>query len=128
MIQMYGSKGSTAFRCYWFLEELGLPYETMPLDFAKGEHKSAEYLKLNPNGKLPTMVDDGFVVWESLAINYYLMEKQKALQFVGTSLQENAQVNQWSMWSVIHLSQAFHPLVMQKYRGTPESESTKDVR
>ena len=128
MIQIYGSKKSSAFRCYWLLEELGVPYETMHLDFSKKEHKGEEYLKLNPNGKVPTMIDDGFVLWESVAINYYLMEKYNAVQFVGTTLQEHAEVNKWNIWAITHLSESFHPIVMQKYTNTPDSEATKNAR
>ena len=129
MIKMYGTTRSTAFRCYWLMEEIGgIECETHSVDFAKGENKSAEYLKLNPNGKVPTMVDGDVVVWESMAICYYLMEKHNAFQFVGTTTQEHAQVNQWNFWSVIHLSNAFEPLILQGYRKTPDSEMTKNSR
>jgi glutathione S-transferase len=129
MIKIYGTPRSTAFRCYWFMEEIGgIEYETQSVDFAKGENKSAEYLKLNPNGKVPTMVDGEVVVWESMAICYYLMEKYQALQFVGTTAEEHAEVNQWTFWSAIHLANAFEPLVLQTYRKTPDSEMTKMSR
>lgn len=128
MIQIYGSKKSSAFRCYWLMEELGIPYETMPLDFAQRAHKSEEYLKLNPNGKVPTIVDDGFVLWESVAINYYLAEKYNAVQFMGTTLQEHAEVNKWNVWAITHLSESFHPIVMQTYMKTPDSDVTKAAR
>src|SRR5712692_4448878 len=58
-----------------FLEEVGAQYQLSRLDLLKGEQKSSEYLKLNPNGKVPTLVDDGFVLWESNAILLYLAEK-----------------------------------------------------
>ncbi len=122
MIKIYGSNRSTGFRCYWFLEELGLPYETVLVDFAKGENKSPEYLKLNPNGKVPTMMDGDFVLWESMAINYYLMEKEQAMQFVGTTLQEHAEVNKWNFWALTDVSAEFLPLILQKYRKTPDNE------
>lgn len=128
MIKIYGSNRSTGFRCYWFLEELGLSYETVLVDFAKGEHKSPEYLKLNPNGKVPTMVDGDFVLWESMAINYYLMEKEQATQFVGTTLQEHAEVNKWNMWALSDVNMEFHPLILQAYRKTPDNETTKASR
>ena len=128
MVTIYGSKRSSAMRCIWMLEELGVPYEIKELDFKKGEHKSPEYLAMNPNGKVPTMVDGGFVLWESLAINYYLMEKYNGIKFVGTTPEEHAMVNQWNLWALLHLYEAFHPLVMQKYRGTPDSEATKASR
>lgn len=125
MITIYGSKNSSAFRCIWVLEELNIPYTIKTLDFQKGENKSSEYLALNPNGKIPTMVDGEFVLWESLAINYYLMEKYNGVWLVGKTAEEHAQVNQWNFWSLIHLYEAFHPLVMQKFRNTPDSDATK---
>ena len=60
------------------LEELGLTYEPIYLDFSKNEHKSPEYTKLNPNGRIPTLIDHkngDFIVWESDAILLYLVEK-----------------------------------------------------
>ncbi len=129
MIKIYGTPRSTAFRCHWLIAEMGgIEYETVSVDFAKGENKSAEYLKLNPNGKIPTMVDGDVIVWESMAICYYLMEKYNALQFVGTTALEHAQINQWNFWSVIHLNNAFEPLVLQVYRKTPDSEATKNAK
>ncbi len=113
-------------RCIWFAEELGLDYEIVEVDFQKGEHKTPEYLKMNPNGKVPTMMDGDFVLWESLAICYYMMEKKEAVEFVGVNAQEHGLVNQWNIWAVIHLyGDAFAPLVLQKWRGTPDTDATK---
>lgn len=129
MIKIYGTPRSTAFRCYWLMEEIGgISYETQSVDFAKGENKSADYLKLNPNGKVPTMIDGDLVVWESMAICYYLIEKYQAFQFVGTTAKEHAEVNQWNFWSVIHLMGAVEPLLLQSIRKTPDSEITKVAR
>ena len=126
MIKIYGSKRSSAFRCVWLAEELGLEYEIVEVDFQKGEHKSPEYLKLNPNEKVPTMTDGDFVLWESLAICYYLMEKKQTQEFVGTTPEEHGIVNQWCLWSLMHLySNAFAPLTMQKFRKTPDNDNTK---
>ena len=57
------------------LEEAGTQYDIVPINLMKGEQKNPEYLKLNPNGKVPTVVDDGLVMWESIAILLYLAEK-----------------------------------------------------
>lgn len=57
------------------LEELGLAYQVRTLDLAKGEQKSADFLKLNPNGKVPCLIDGGFAVMESGAILVWLAEK-----------------------------------------------------
>ena len=56
------------------IEELGIPCERVHLDIGKGDTKKPEFLKLNPNGKVPTLVHDGTVIWESAAITIYLGE------------------------------------------------------
>lgn len=124
MIKIYGSKNSSAMRCLWLLEEVGAPYENQALDFQKKEHKAPEYLKLNPNGKIPTMVDGEVVLWESLAINSYIAEKYKP-ELLGTSAQERGLVNQWSLWALMHLYAAFYPLVIKTWRKSEETEETK---
>ena len=59
---------------HWMLDELGAPYEMKVLDFEKREHKSPEYLKINPMGKVPAIVHRGVVVTESGAICMYLAD------------------------------------------------------
>src|SRR5437868_5895333 len=58
---------SSATRVHWALEELEVPYEKKKLDLTKGEQRTPEYLKLNPNGKIPLIVADGRPIFESLA-------------------------------------------------------------
>src|ERR1700722_15030388 len=62
-------------RALWLLEELGLPYDYVLLDTQKGENKSEAYLKINPLGKVPTVVDGDFTLFESGAVCEYLAEK-----------------------------------------------------
>ncbi len=127
MIKIYGSKASSAGRCVWLMEELGLEYQIVPLDFQKNEHKSPEYMELNPNGKVPTLVDGTFTLWESIAINTYLAEKhQPAL--MGSTPEERALVNQWSLWSAIHLHESMEVLVLKTWRKEEESDKTKQAR
>ena len=66
-------------RPIWMLEELGLKYERISLDPQKGENKTPEYLKLNPTGKVPTLQDGDFTIFESAAICQYLAEKNGRL-------------------------------------------------
>ncbi len=127
MIKIYGSKMSSAGRCYWMAEEVGQTLEQVPLDFQTKQHKSPEYLKLNPNGKVPTIVDGDLVLWESMAINTYLADKYKP-ELLGTTPELRALANQWSYWSMAHLHHAGHALVMQTYRKTPDSEETTKGR
>ena len=73
-IQFYYNPMSRGRIVHWMLEEIGAPYEIKLLDFNKGEHKSPDYLKLNPMGKIPAIVHRGTVVTECAAICAYLAD------------------------------------------------------
>lgn len=90
---------SSAGRCFLLLEELEIDYETIGIKFSERQHKSEEYLKINPNGKIPTMDDDGFILWESMAINKYLSKKYKP-ELLGNDDKESALVEQWCIWGL----------------------------
>lgn len=126
MIKLYGPKPS-CFRCLWTLEEVGAEYEHVFLDMTKKEHKDPNYMKLNPNGKVPTLVDGDFVLWESIAINNYVTEKFNS-DLRGVSLEERSQVSQWVLWSIIHLYGSLSVLSMQQWRNTPDNDNTKAAR
>lgn len=65
MIKLYGSPKSSAGRCVWTLEEIGVPYELIGVNMQAKEHKSPEFLAINPNGKIPAMVDGDLTLFES---------------------------------------------------------------
>ena len=73
-ITLYTNPMSRGRIVHWLLEELGVPYETKILDFEKREHKSPEFLKINPMGKVPAVVHRGVVVTEGAAICVYLAD------------------------------------------------------
>src|ERR1700756_1362115 len=75
MLQLYGNPRSRAMRCLWMLEEMGRPYQLMEKSTRADDLHSAEYLRLNPNARIPTLVDGDLVLWESMAINLYLAQK-----------------------------------------------------
>jgi glutathione S-transferase len=75
MLQLYGSPRSRALRCLWMLEEMGEPYQLIEKSTRPDELQTVEYLCLNPNARIPTLVDGDFVLWESMAINLYLAQK-----------------------------------------------------
>ncbi|KAI0659287.1 glutathione S-transferase C-terminal-like protein [Cubamyces menziesii] len=81
------------------LEELGLDYEIVPIDISTGEQKSPEFLKLNPNGRVPALVDHSngdFVIWESNAILLYIIEKyDKEHKLSVTEANEKFALLQW---------------------------------
>jgi GST-like protein len=80
------------------LEEMSLPYEVRVIDFATNEQKSDWYVKLNPNGRIPTLVDDGFAMFESGAILMYLAEKTG--KFLPRDVKGRSRVIQWLMFQM----------------------------
>src|SRR6266849_4779750 len=72
----YGSGSPFAWRVWFALEHKGIAYAMTTLSFDKGEHKRPDFLALNPRGRVPVIVDDGFALYESAAIVEYLEEKR----------------------------------------------------
>jgi glutathione S-transferase len=72
----YGSGSPFAWRVWYALEHKGIPYDMKTLSFDKAEHKRPDFLALNPRGKVPAIVDDGFALYESAAIIEYLEDKK----------------------------------------------------
>jgi glutathione S-transferase len=88
-MELYWGSGSPfAWRVMLTLEVKGLAYESKLLEFSKGEHKTPNYLELNPRGKVPTLKDGSFVVYESLAIMSYLDRKYPNPPLFGKTPEE----------------------------------------
>ncbi|KAI9059894.1 glutathione transferase Ure2p class [Trametes sanguinea] len=91
--------GPNGWKVAFVLDELGLTYESVFLDFAKAEQKAPEHTALNPNGRIPTLVDhlnNNFVIWESNAILLYLVERYDTQNTLGVSSEgEKYQLLQW---------------------------------
>lgn len=101
MIDLYTAATPNGHKVSIALEELGLPYEVHALRFDKQEQKAADYLKINPNGRIPAIVDranDNFAVFESGAILLYLAEKTG--QLLPSDAKGRSQVIQWLMFQM----------------------------
>ena len=102
MIQLYGNLRSRAMRCLWMLEEVGEPYQLIEKSTRADDLQSAEYLRLNPNARIPALADGEVVLWESMAINLYLAQKYEGPmhcagpEVLGLSAQ-------WSFWAVLEI-------------------------
>lgn len=96
MLKLYGAPQSRASIIQWYLEELQLPYEFVSLDLKQGEHRQDAYLAINPFGKVPAIADEGFHLWESGAILFYLAEKAGKLP---TNPGDRAIINQWILFA-----------------------------
>ena len=96
MLRIYGSARSRGLRTLWMVGELGLEYEHLDYAPRSPQTRTPEYLALNPNGAVPTIDDDGFVLSESMAINFYLAKKHGKLY--PADAKNEALVWQWSLW------------------------------
>jgi len=74
-MKLYYNPHSRAAITKWMLDECGAQYEIVPIDFTKREHKTPEFLKINPAGKLPALVDGDCKIFEGAAICLYLADK-----------------------------------------------------
>ena len=99
-LKIYGVARSRAFRTLWMAKELGLDYDHVKVDFATGETRTPAHLALNPNGHIPVIDEDGFVLWESMAINLYLAKKHSLGRLYPTRPEDEAGAWQWSFWGM----------------------------
>ena len=99
-LRIYGIARTRAFRALWVAKELGLDYQHLPIEIGDDGAKSPEFLAINPNGRLPVIVDGDFVLFESLAITLYLAKKHSAGKLYPATLEGEARAWQWSLWAV----------------------------
>lgn len=95
-VKIYGNMQSSAFRCVWAAEELKLDYELLHIESDACSTSNVLYA-LNPNRKIPVMDDNGFVLWESMAINHYLSRKDSG-SMAPNDPAEDARMQMWSFW------------------------------
>jgi glutathione S-transferase len=94
MVKLYGSSMSRAGRSLWALEEAGVKFEQVLV----AETRKPEYLKINPNGHVPTLDDNGTILWESIAINLYVAEKYGKPPLWPSTVEGHGACYQWSLW------------------------------
>lgn len=102
-IHLYTAATMNGYKPVIFLEEAGVPYDLTFIDFSKQEQKAPDYLRLNPNGKIPTIVDraEGRAIFESGAILWHLAEKYG--QFLPEDPGARSEVMQWMFFQVGHI-------------------------
>lgn len=97
MIKFFYNLAPNPIKVALCLEEMGLEYQLLPIDMRKGEQHEAAFLEINPNAKLPAIVDDGATVFDSNAILLYLAEKTGKF-LAGASLKERGEMLSWLMF------------------------------
>ena len=123
MITVYGVPRSRAMRVLWMLEELGLPYEHVPTPFMNGGARTPEFLRINPNGHIPALVDGDTTLFESLAINLYLARKYDHGLW-PRSVEDEGRTFQWSIWAMTELEE---PIVTALIHRALRPEAQRDV-
>lgn len=125
MLRIYGSARSRAVRVLWMVHELGLAYEHKDWAPRSPDTQTPEFRALNANARVPTIDDDGFILSESMAINFYLAKKHKSALYPADPKNE-ALALQWSLWETDRLDRQ----IVNHARHTsdlPEAERKADV-
>src|SRR3977135_2092385 len=120
MLRIHGSARSRAQRTLWMVFELGIPFEHNDLLPRSPGTKTPEFRSLNPNSRLPVIEDDGFVLHESMAINFYLAKKHQSPLYPSDA-QNEALALQWSFWETDRLDRQLANYVINT-TGLPEAE------
>lgn len=126
MIKLYGISGSRAMRSIWAAEEVGVDYELVQTNFV-GDSKKPEYLAINPNGRIPALVDGDVTLFESMAINLYLAEKYGG-DLYPKGLPDRARAVQWSFWGMTEIEPHLMQMVLHKLMLPEDQRDPKAVK
>lgn len=121
---IYGISGSRALRSLWAIEEVGIDYEHVPTHFFE-DSKTPAYLDVNPNGRIPALVDGDLTLFESMAINLYLTKAYGGDLYPDNPTDE-ARAMQWSVWGISEIEPLQMQIVIQKI-FTPEEKRNQAV-
>jgi glutathione S-transferase len=124
-LTIYGKVQSRTSRVLWLAKELGLQFEHVSVDQRAGETRKPDFLKINPNGHIPAIRDGDLVLWESLAINEYLIHKHGGPLAPKTS-DDWGRFYMWTMWAMTEIE----PLANLVYQNTvvlPEDRRNPQV-
>jgi glutathione S-transferase len=120
-LKIYGIARTRAFRALWMAMELGIDYEHDPVEIGDAGARTPEFLAINPNGRLPVIVDDGFVLFESLAITMYLAKKHSPGKLYPATIEGEARLWQWTSWALTEVDRGVNIWSLHAVR-LPEAE------
>ena len=124
MIKLWGRASSSNVQAVmWCIAELGLPHERIDAGLMYGVNKTPEYLAMNPNGTIPTLVDsDGPALWESGAILRYLANAYGKGAFWPEDVIERANIDRWAEWGKVSVQMNFNaPIFWPTLRRSPDA-------
>jgi glutathione S-transferase len=123
-LKIYGVPISRSISNIWAALELGIEYENVPIGWHDDSIYSEAYRAINPNARVPAIRDGDFIMWESLAINLYLVKKHGG-PLAPVTLEEEALALQWTLWAATQLERpamqwAFHSHILEAHERQPE--------
>ena len=128
MLKIIGRKtSSNVQKVLWVCGEIGLRFERENLGGPFGGNDKPEYRALNPNGRVPTIIDDGFVLWESNSITRYLAAKHAPGTLYPDDLQVRANGERWMDWQLTIVSPAMVPVFWGLVRTPPEKRDNAAI-
>ena len=107
----------------WCADELGLTYERVDAGGKYGLVNTSAYRAMNPNGLIPAIEEDGFVLWESNAIVRYLAAKYGHGSLWPTDIQIRADADRWMDWQAVSFNPSIGPVFLQLVRTAPEQQN-----
>jgi glutathione S-transferase len=121
MLKIWGRvSSSNVQKVLWFCEEIKLPYERIDAGREFGVVNEPDYKRMNPNSRVPTLEEDGFILWESNAIVRYLAAKHSAGELWPEDLRVRADADRWIDWASMMFAPKFTPLFMGMVRTPAE--------
>ena len=122
--KLFGISGSRALRAIWGMEEVGIDYDHVPVSYG-ADSKAGDYLSVNPNGRIPALIDGDLQLFESMAINLYLAKRYGGALYPANAADE-ARAFQWSVWAISEIEPLQMQIVIQKL-FTPEDRRNPKV-
>jgi glutathione S-transferase len=126
-MKLYEFAPTRSIRVRWTLQELGVDFDAISVNLAAGEHRRPEFLRLNPAGKIPVLVDGDLVLSESVAIVKYLAEKYPDGGLLPASLQERAEVDRWLLFTATELEQPLWRIARHSFLYPADERIPADV-
>lgn len=129
MLKIWGRRDSFNLqKVMWCVGELGIDHQRIDAGGAHGVTDTPAYLTMNPNGRVPTIDDDGFVLWESNAIVRYLAAKHGLGTLYPDDPYRRAEADRWMEWQSATVGAAMRPLIITMFRTRPEVRDPDTVR
>lgn len=129
MLKIWGRRDSFNLqKVMWCVAELGIPFQRIDAGGAHGVTDTDAYLALNPNGRVPTIDDDGFILWESNAIVRYLAARHGMGTLCPDAPRQRADADRWMDWQSATMGAVMRPLIITMFRTKPEDRDAEATR